>query len=247
MHSESLCCETLGKCLKCVMYNEQLHDRSEWGAKLSLLSTGSNSRNNAYFTLTIESLQKLGSLVWFKLRDCWCLQSILKCILEKRQIHHCLKKKIMKIILYSQHTMQHTVHSLDWITLTCWVWAIDSCHNHSTYGCDDSSSKEEGTTQIPVAGVVGGITNRIHSGIHSLHRVLGREVETEAHKKSLVSLWSLGFCVTVLWIQRLARMTNSLLFSVCWALRIQFSLLNTIKCSVCSWCSCWCQWLVWCN
>lgn len=71
------------------------------------------------------------------------------------------------------------------------MWAIDSCHSHSTYGCDDSSSKEEGTTKIPVAGVVGGITNGIHPGIHSLHRMLGREVDTETHKKSLVSLWLL--------------------------------------------------------
>lgn len=74
------------------------------------------------------------------------------------------------------------------------LFSVQSCNNHSTYGCDDSSSEEEGTTQIPVAGVIGGITNGIHTSIHSLHRVLGREAEREAHEKRYVLLLLLRFC-----------------------------------------------------
>lgn len=70
--------------------------------------------------------------------------------------------------------IQCTMHSLHWTILKCSVWDIKSFHILSTYSGDDSSSKKEGTTQIPVAWVVGGITNRIHSSIHSLHRVLRR-------------------------------------------------------------------------
>lgn len=34
-----------------------------------------------------------------------------------------------------------------------------------------------------MARVVGGVTDRTHSGIHSLHRMLGRGVETEQSEK----------------------------------------------------------------
>ncbi len=48
----------------------------------------------------------------------------------------------------------------------------------STYCCDDCSSEEEGTSQIPVTGVIGRISDRIHSGIHRVHWMLEGQVET---------------------------------------------------------------------
>ena len=74
--------------------------------------------------------------------------------------------------------------------LTLSVWVSLSYTLHITYGRDDSSGKEEGTSEIPVAWVVGGVADRTHSSIHSLHWMLERGVQTEQSEKLDVSLVS---------------------------------------------------------
>lgn len=46
--------------------------------------------------------------------------------------------------------------------------------NH-TYRGDDSSSKEEGTPQVPVTGIVGCVSNRTHSCTHGVYGMLKKE------------------------------------------------------------------------
>lgn len=50
------------------------------------------------------------------------------------------------------------------------VWIISNV----TYGCNDGSSEEEGTAHVPVAGIVGCVSNRTHSCTHGIYGVLQR-------------------------------------------------------------------------
>ena len=46
---------------------------------------------------------------------------------------------------------------------------------YGTYGCDDGPGEEEGTAKVPVAGIVGRVSDGTHSCTHSVDRMLGKE------------------------------------------------------------------------
>lgn len=75
--------------------------------------------------------------------------------------------------------------------------------SNSTYGCNHSSSEEEGTAHIPEAGIVGCVSNRTHSGTHSIHGVLERaQCMNYSHHNSQTQISKLTIACQLSWQQQ---------------------------------------------